>query len=76
MQDDRTGPIASAALPPSALLAVGAPAFQFSPDDAGKLIGDGLKQYVAEVTGKVFPAPENYFGMKDEEYDELVRQLG
>jgi 3-methyl-2-oxobutanoate hydroxymethyltransferase len=44
--------------------------------DAGKLIGDGLKQYVAEVTGKVFPAPENYFGIKDEEYEELVRQLG
>jgi 3-methyl-2-oxobutanoate hydroxymethyltransferase len=44
--------------------------------DAGKLIGDGLKQYVSEVTGKVFPGPENYFGIKDEEYDELVRQLG
>ncbi len=44
--------------------------------DAGKLIGDGLKQYVAEVTGKAFPGPENYFGIKDEEYDELVRQLG
>ena len=44
--------------------------------DAGKLIGDGLKQYVAEVTGKVFPGSENYFGIKDEEYDELVRQLG
>jgi hypothetical protein len=33
-------PIVVAALPPSALLAVGAPAFQFSPDDAGKLIGE------------------------------------
>jgi 3-methyl-2-oxobutanoate hydroxymethyltransferase len=41
--------------------------------DAGKVIGDGLKQYVAEVTSKAFPAPENYFGMKDEEYAELVR---
>jgi hypothetical protein len=28
---------------------------------------------VAEVTSKAFPAPENYFGMKDEEYAELVR---
>jgi ketopantoate hydroxymethyltransferase len=41
--------------------------------DAGKVIGDGLKQYVAEVTNKVFPGPENWFGIKDEEYEELVR---
>ena len=41
--------------------------------NAGKLIGDGLKQYVAEVTGKVFPEPERYFGIKDEEYTELRR---
>jgi 3-methyl-2-oxobutanoate hydroxymethyltransferase len=41
--------------------------------DAGKLIGDGLKQYVAEITDHTFPAPENYFGIKDEEYTELVR---
>ena len=41
--------------------------------DAGKLIGDGLKQYVAEVQGKVFPATEHYFGIKDEEYNELAR---
>jgi 3-methyl-2-oxobutanoate hydroxymethyltransferase len=41
--------------------------------DAGKLIGDGLKQYVAEVTGKGFPTPENYFGIKDEEYAELIQ---
>jgi 3-methyl-2-oxobutanoate hydroxymethyltransferase len=41
--------------------------------DAGKVIGDGLKQYVAEVVGKVFPEPERYFGMKDEEYAELLR---
>lgn len=44
--------------------------------DAGKLIGDGLKQYVTEITGKVFPAPENYFGIKDEEYAELLRLVG
>jgi hypothetical protein len=41
--------------------------------DAGKIIGDGLKQYVEEVTTKVFPEPERYFRMKDEEYAELTR---
>jgi 3-methyl-2-oxobutanoate hydroxymethyltransferase len=43
--------------------------------DAGKVIGDGLKAYVAEVTNRVFPEPERYFGMKDEEYAQLVRQI-
>ncbi len=43
--------------------------------DAGKVIGDGLKQYVAEVTNRTFPAPDNYFGIKDEEYEELQRLL-
>ena len=43
--------------------------------DAGKTIGDGLKQYVAEVTGKQFPQPENWFGIKDEEYAELLKML-
>jgi 3-methyl-2-oxobutanoate hydroxymethyltransferase len=41
--------------------------------DAGKVIGDGLREYVAEVTNRVFPEPERYFGMKDEEYAQLVR---
>ncbi len=41
--------------------------------DAGKAIGDGLKQYVTEVTTGAFPEPERYFGMKDEEYTELAR---
>lgn len=44
--------------------------------DAGKVIADGLKQYVAEVTSKQFPQPENWFGIKDEEYNELLRMLG
>ncbi|MCL6580234.1 MAG: 3-methyl-2-oxobutanoate hydroxymethyltransferase [Firmicutes bacterium] len=44
--------------------------------DAGKVILDGLRQYVAEVQGRVFPEPERYFGMKDEEYAELLRLLG
>lgn len=43
--------------------------------DAGKVIGDGLKQFVEEVTAKVFPEPERYFKMKDEEFAELTRLL-
>jgi len=43
--------------------------------EAGQVILDGLKQYVAEVHSKAFPAPEHYFGMKDEDYDELVDML-
>jgi 3-methyl-2-oxobutanoate hydroxymethyltransferase len=39
--------------------------------NAGKVIGDGLKQYVQEVTTKVFPEPERYFGIKEEEFVEL-----
>jgi 3-methyl-2-oxobutanoate hydroxymethyltransferase len=41
--------------------------------NAGKVIADGLKQYVEEVTTKVFPEPERYFGMKDDEYAELLK---
>ncbi|MCX7840532.1 MAG: 3-methyl-2-oxobutanoate hydroxymethyltransferase [Anaerolineae bacterium] len=44
--------------------------------DAGKVIADGLKQYVAEVTSKQFPQPENWFGIKDEEFAELKKMLG
>jgi 3-methyl-2-oxobutanoate hydroxymethyltransferase len=43
--------------------------------DAGAVIREGLAAYVAEVTDRTFPQPENWFGMKDEEYDELVRTL-
>ena len=43
--------------------------------DAGRVIGDGLKEYVAEVTNGVFPEPERYFGMKDEEYVQLVQLI-
>ena len=39
--------------------------------DAGKVILDGLKSYVEEVTGGTFPQEENYFGIKDEEFDQL-----
>jgi 3-methyl-2-oxobutanoate hydroxymethyltransferase len=44
--------------------------------DAGAVIREGLAAYVTEVTTKTFPAQENYFGMPDEAYDELVRDLG
>jgi 3-methyl-2-oxobutanoate hydroxymethyltransferase len=43
--------------------------------DAGKVIADGLRQYVTEVQAKVFPEPERYFGIKDDEYETLVREL-
>ena len=43
--------------------------------DAGAVIREGLNGYVKEVTEKTFPAKENWFGMPDEEYDELVKML-
>jgi len=43
--------------------------------NAGEVILNGLRCYHDEVIGKAFPAPENWFGMKDEEYDELVKML-
>jgi 3-methyl-2-oxobutanoate hydroxymethyltransferase len=43
--------------------------------DAGSVISDGLKRYVDEVTEKTFPAPENWFGMSDDEYNELLTML-
>lgn len=43
--------------------------------DAGAVIRSGLESYVKEVTEKTFPAPENWFGMADAEYDELVELL-
>jgi 3-methyl-2-oxobutanoate hydroxymethyltransferase len=43
--------------------------------DAGAVIREGLAAYVTEVTERTFPAPENWFGMPDDAYDELVRTL-
>ncbi len=40
--------------------------------DAGQVILKGLKQYVEEVTTGKFPQPENWFGIKDEEYEKLL----
>jgi 3-methyl-2-oxobutanoate hydroxymethyltransferase len=43
--------------------------------NAGEVILNGLKDYAAEVTDKTFPQPENWFGMPDEEYDDLLKLL-
>jgi len=44
--------------------------------EAGKVILDGLKNYVLEVTQKTFPQPENWFDIPDHEYEELLGLLG
>ena len=43
---------------------------------AGEVILGGLKQYAEEVHNGQFPGPDNYFGMKDEDHEELLRLLG
>ena len=43
--------------------------------NAGEVILNGLTQYAQEVAEKVFPQPENWFSMKDEDYDELLNLL-
>ncbi len=43
--------------------------------NAGEVILQGLQQYVQEVTDQTFPAPENYFTIKDDEFDEVLRLL-
>ncbi len=43
--------------------------------NAGEVILNGLKQYNTEVKDQTFPQRENWFTMKDEEYDELVSKL-
>ncbi|HZD55376.1 MAG TPA: 3-methyl-2-oxobutanoate hydroxymethyltransferase [Anaerolineales bacterium] len=44
--------------------------------NAGEIIEKGIEQYIQEVQSKTFPAEENYFGIKDEEYEELLDLLG
>jgi len=44
--------------------------------DAGKVILEGLQNYVAEVTRREFPQSENWFGISDQEYEELLHLLG
>jgi 3-methyl-2-oxobutanoate hydroxymethyltransferase len=43
--------------------------------NAGEVILNGLQGYVNEVSDKSFPQPENWFGMPDEEYAELLTLL-
>jgi 3-methyl-2-oxobutanoate hydroxymethyltransferase len=43
--------------------------------NAGEIILKGLQQYVQEVATKEFPQPENWFTMKEDEYEELLRLL-
>jgi len=43
--------------------------------NAGEVILNGLKQYVAEVTGRQFPLPENWFGIDDAQLAELKQML-
>ena len=43
--------------------------------DAGKVILEGLKNYASEVHNGSFPQPENWFKIKDQEYDELLDLL-
>ncbi|OGO47028.1 MAG: 3-methyl-2-oxobutanoate hydroxymethyltransferase [Chloroflexi bacterium RBG_16_64_43] len=43
--------------------------------NAGEVILNGLKAYVTEVQSREFPSAENWFGMKDDQYEELVRGL-
>jgi 3-methyl-2-oxobutanoate hydroxymethyltransferase len=43
--------------------------------EAGEVILAGLKEYIQEVTDRTFPQQENWFGMPDEEYDELLQML-
>jgi ketopantoate hydroxymethyltransferase len=37
---------------------------------------NGLQNYNQEVKEKIFPQKENWFTMKDDEYDELLNLLG
>jgi 3-methyl-2-oxobutanoate hydroxymethyltransferase len=43
--------------------------------EAGTVILKGLKQYAKEVREGLFPQPENWFSMSDEEYEDLVQLL-
>ncbi len=43
--------------------------------EAGQVILQGLQQYVREVSQRQFPQPENWFGMNDDEFNELQRML-
>lgn len=40
--------------------------------EAGKLIQDSLEQYVYEVKTGIFPSPENFYEIKEEELEKLL----
>jgi len=44
--------------------------------NAGDVLLNGLQKYNQEVKDTTFPQPENWFTMKDEEYEELLDLLG
>jgi 3-methyl-2-oxobutanoate hydroxymethyltransferase len=44
--------------------------------NAGEVILNGLRQYVAEVKDATFPMEENWFGMADDEFEQLKKRLG
>ncbi len=43
--------------------------------NAGEVIQNGLIQYNKEVKDKTFPKKENWFGISDEEYEDLLKLL-
>jgi 3-methyl-2-oxobutanoate hydroxymethyltransferase len=43
--------------------------------EAGQVILKGLQQYAKEVSDRSFPQPENWFGMADDEYKQLLDLL-
>ncbi len=43
--------------------------------NAGEVILNGLKSYVNEVGDKTFPQPENWFTIKDDEFEDLLELL-
>lgn len=43
--------------------------------NAGEIILNGLNEYVLEVTEGTFPKPENWFGIPDDSYEELLHML-
>jgi 3-methyl-2-oxobutanoate hydroxymethyltransferase len=44
--------------------------------NAGEVILNGLKAYHDEVISRKFPTSENWFGMPDDEFEELKKRLG
>ena len=50
-------------------------AFTRSYFNAGEVLLNGLTQYVNEVNDKTFPQPENWFTIKDEDFNELQKML-